>query len=197
MIHIWAHRKWFFKRWYHFKRSLCDSTRLSLACAEVTTSAWTYWNWSLAIPMKRLMCRQVGGQGGVLLKRSVAGLCTWWDVFDGMCLMGWYPGGIVQLVLFPHHNLRSNRERYLFERCPHDQLRMLCKGTILKLTRPSLHNAMVTVGNGELVYGGQFWHIFLEKNLNSSKLFHLRMLNYIWNVLMFLAGARHCSPPGR
>jgi hypothetical protein len=104
-------------------------------------------------------------------------------------------------VLSPCHNLRSDWEHYLFERCPHDQMCMLCKGTIPKLTRPTLHNAMVTVGNGKPVYGCQFWHIFLEKNINSSKLFHLRMLNVemFWcswleqDIVHHLAGNCDCQ----
>ena len=45
-------------------------------------------------------------------------------------------GVVVQLVLFPHRDLRCDREQYLLKECPHDQMRMLCKGAILELAMP-------------------------------------------------------------
>ena len=64
-------------------------------------------------------------------------------------------GGVVRLVLFPHRNLRCDREQYLFEECSHDQMRVLCKGTIPELARPAPHNPLLNTGNGELIYVAQ------------------------------------------
>jgi hypothetical protein len=71
---------------------------------------------------------------------------------------------LVRLVLFPHRNLRFDREQYLF-----DQMRMLCKGTIPELARPAPHNPLLNTSSGELI--GQKSHHSMESLIYHFKLF--------------------------
>jgi hypothetical protein len=56
-------------------------------------------------------------------------------------------GVVVRLVLFPHRDLRCDREQYLLEECPHDQMRMLCKGAIPELAMPVLCSILAMVSS--------------------------------------------------